>query len=339
MQIENGLTRILNIEFPVIMAPMFLVSNAVMMKAAMDSGIAGAFPSLNFRNKGELESILDDLNAHLANTKGGTYGINLIVQKTNPLYVKHLDICIEKKVPFFITSLGSPKEVIQRAKSYGAKVFCDVTNIEHAQKCQDLGCDGFIAVGQGAGGHAGPYPLQVLVPALRKHFPGKIVIAAGGIATGEGLVSVLALGAGGASIGTRFIASKEAAVSDEYKNAIVTAGMEDIVMTERLSGTPSSVINTPYAQKIGLKQNWLERLLSNNSKTKKWFKMLVQIRGMKKLEASIHPGNYKTLWIAGESSELIEDIIPCSEIIQRMKKEVFQALQQLDAAVSKAESN
>jgi nitronate monooxygenase len=339
MQIENGLTRILNIEFPVIMAPMFLVSNAAMMKSAMDSGIAGAFPSLNFRNKGELEAILDDLNDHLAKTKGGTYGVNLIVQKTNPLYVKHLDVCVEKKVPFFITSLGSPKEVILRAKAYGAKVFCDVTNIEHAQKCNDLGCDGFIAVGQGAGGHAGPYPLQVLVPSLRKHFPGKVIIAAGGIATGEGLVSVLALGAAGASIGTRFIASQEASVSDEYKNAIVSAGMEDIVMTERLSGTPSSIINTPYAQKIGMKQNWLERFLSNNSRTKKWFKMIVQIRGMKKLEASIHPGNYKTLWIAGESSELIEDVRPCSQIIQRMKNETLQALQQLDAAVSKVKSN
>jgi nitronate monooxygenase len=333
MQIENSLTRILNIRFPVIMAPMFLVSNAAMMKSAMDAGIAGAFPSLNFRNAGELEAILDELNVHLAKSSGGSYGVNLIVQKTNPLYVKHLEICVAKKVPFFITSLGSPKEVILRAHAYGAKVFCDVTNLEHAQKCQDLGCDGFIAVGQGAGGHAGPYPLQVLIPALRKKFPGKAVIAAGGIASGEGIVSVLALGAAGASIGTRFIASTEATVSDAYKNAIVKAGMEDIVMTERLSGTPSSVINTPYAQKIGLKQNWLEKMLSNNSKTRKWFKMLVQIRGMKKLEASIHPGNYKTLWIAGESSELIEDILPCGEIIARMQVETLAIMKTLNESI------
>jgi nitronate monooxygenase len=329
MHIENSLTRLLNIEFPLIMAPMFLVSNAEMVMVAMDKGIAGTFPSLNFRNAGELESILDTLNAHMAAGTKGTYGVNLIVQKTNPLYLKHLEICIAKKVPFFITSLGSPKEVILKAKTYGAKVFCDVTNTEHAQKCSDLGCDGFIAVGQGAGGHAGPYPLQILVPALSKQFPDKAVIAAGGLADGEGIVSVLALGAAGVSVGTRFIASKEAPVSDDYKNAIVNSGMEDIVMTERLSGTPSSVINTPYAQKIGLKQNWFERMLSNNSRTKKWFKMLVQIRGMKKLEKSIHPGNYNTLWIAGQSAELIEEVLPCAEIIDRMKAETFAAKHRL----------
>jgi nitronate monooxygenase len=330
MHIENSLTRLLNIEFPMIMAPMFLVSNAEMMEAAMNKGIAGAFPTLNFRKEGELAALLDRLNKHLSTTGKGTYGVNLIVQKTNPLYVKHLEICVEKKVPFFITSLGSPREVIQQAKSYGAKVFCDVTNIEHAQKCQDLGCDGFIAVGQGAGGHAGPYSLQVLVPALKKHFPDKAIIAAGSIADGEGIVSVIALGASGVSVGTRFIASDEAGVSGEYKKAIVDAGMEDIVMTDRISGTPSTIINTPYVQKIGLKQNWLERMLSNNSTTKKWFKMLVQIRGMKKLEASIHPGNYKTLWIAGQSSELIEDILPCAAIIDRMKAETFAAKLKLE---------
>ncbi len=334
MHIENSLCRILNIEFPMIMAPMFLVSNAAMMKAAMDKGIAGAFPSLNFRKEGELASLLDELNIHLPKSKTGTYGVNLIVQKTNPLYSKHLAVCVEKKVPFYITSLGSPREVIEKAKSYGAKVFCDVTNIEHAQKCYDLGCDGFIAVGQGAGGHAGPYSLQVLIPSLHKHFPDKAVIAAGSIATGEGILSVLALGAAGVSVGTRFIASSEATVSSEYKQAITGAGMEDIVMTDRISGTPSTIINTPYVQKIGLHQNWFERLLSNNSTTKKWFKMLVQIRGMKKLEASIHPGNYKTLWIAGQSSELIEDILPCAEIIERMKKETFEAKELLDRIVT-----
>ncbi len=84
-----------------------------------------------------------------------------------------------KKVPFYITSLGSPAEVIEKAHHYGAKVLCDVTNLEHAQKCYDLGCDGFIAVGQGAGGHAGNNPLMLLVPALKKAFPDKIVIGAG----------------------------------------------------------------------------------------------------------------------------------------------------------------
>lgn len=331
---KTKLTELLTIDFPMIMAPMFLVSNEAMVVAAMKSGIAGTFPSLNYRNEGELEKILDNLNEAKKNTPNGTYGINLIVQKTNPLYEKHLKACVEKKVPFYITSLGSPKEVIQKAHSYGAKVFCDVTNIEHAQKCFELGCDGFIAVGQGAGGHAGPNSLQILVPSLQRTFPNTPVISAGGIASGAGILSMLALGAEGVSVGTRFIASTEAPVNNEYKNAVVSSKMGDIVLTEKISGTPCTIINTPFAKKIGYKQNWLERTLSNNSRTKKYFKMWVQITGMKKLEQSVKPGNYQTLWCAGQSVELIDNIVSCKEIIETMKAELAEAYIKLSGKIA-----
>jgi nitronate monooxygenase len=333
---QTKLTSLLDIEFPLIMAPMFLVSNKPMVVSGMQSGIAATFPSLNYRNEGELEKMLDDLNEEKNKLSAkGTYGINLIVQKTNPLYEKHLKICVEKKVPFYITSLGSPKQVIEQAHTYGGKVFCDVTNIEHAQKCYELGCDGFIAVGQGAGGHAGPNTLQVLISSLHHHFPDKIVIAAGGIANGEGILSMLALGAAGVSMGTRFIASTEAGVNNEYKNAIVSSKMNDIVLTEKISGTPCTIINTPFAKKIGYTQNWFEKLLSNNSRTKKYFKMWVQLSGMKKLEQSVKPGNYQTLWCAGQSVELISDIKPVKEIIERLKSETSKAYQELAAVVGK----
>ncbi|HEX8516055.1 MAG TPA: nitronate monooxygenase family protein [Bacteroidia bacterium] len=328
---RTKLTDILNIDFPMIMAPMFLVSNEAMLRSGMQSGIAATFPSLNYRKEGELENLLDILNREKDKLAKGTYGINLIVQKTNPLYEKHLKICVDKKVPFYITSLGNPKQVIDLAHSYGAKVFCDVTNIEHAKKCNDLGCDGFIAVGQGAGGHAGPNTLQVLVPSLHHHFPDKIVIAAGGIATGEGVLSMLALGAAGVSVGTRFIASIEAGVSNDYKNAVVSSKMSDIVLSEKISGTPCTIINTPFAKKIGYKQNWMEKMLSNNSTTKKYFKMWVQLSGMKKLEKSVRPGNYETLWCAGQSVELIDDIISCSEIITRIRNQTREAYVKLNA--------
>jgi nitronate monooxygenase len=326
---QTKLTQILSIKFPLIMAPMFLVSNKAMIIEGMKSGIAAAFPSLNFRNEGELESLLEELNTAKQINADGTYGVNLIVQKTNPLFEKHLQICIAKKVPFYITSLGNPERVIIEAHKYGAKVFCDVTNMEHAHKCYKLGCDGFIAVGQGAGGHAGPNTLQVLIPALQKHFPDKIIIAAGGIANGSGILSALALGADGASVGTRFIASTEATVNNEYKNAIVNSKMEDIVLTEKISGTPCTIINTPFAKKIGYKQNWLEKTLSNNATTKKYFKMWVQISGMKKLEQSVQQANYKTLWCAGQSVELIDEILPCAEIIKRLENETLFAFNQL----------
>ena len=154
MEKHISFEELAKIKFPVIMAPMFLVSNADMVKAAMSAGIMGTFPSLNYRKEGELENLLSELNSYQKLNSDGNYGVNLIVQRSNPLYKKHLDICVKQKVPFYITSLGNPKEVVEVAHAYGAKVFCDVTNIEHAQKCFDVNCDGFIAVGQGAGGHA-----------------------------------------------------------------------------------------------------------------------------------------------------------------------------------------
>ncbi len=327
LSIQNKFTSQTNAALPVIMAPMFLVSNLAMIKSAMQNGIVGTFPTLNFREEGELDSVLKELNNFSSQgTNMPSYGVNLIVQKTNPLYEKHLKICIQCKVPFFITSLGNPKDVIKLAHAYGAKVYCDVTNFEHAHKSASAGCDGFIAVGAGAGGHAGNIPLNVLVPALKKKYPEMPVMAAGGISTGEGIASMLMLGADGASIGTRFIACDEAKVNDQYKTAIINAGMEDLMLTTRLSGTPCNVIKTEDALRMGAEQNWFERLLNNNPKTKKYFKMLVQFKGMKKLEKAIKPGNYKNLWSAGMSVEFIDSEMSVAEIVKQLDKELYETL-------------
>jgi len=327
MEFFNDLTRQLQIKYPVIMAPMFLVSNEEMMQEAMKSGVMGTFPSLNYRKEGELAALLSRLNEFRAsNGLNGSYGVNLIVQQTNPLYRKHLQDCITAKVPFYITSLGNPKEVIEAAHTYGGKVYCDVTNLVHARKCMEMGCDGFIAVGAGAGGHAGSNALHVLVQSLKQHFPKIPVVAAGGIASGSQLAAMMMLGAQGVSIGTRFIASQEAHVAKEYKEAIVQAGMDDIVMTEKISGTPCAIINTAYAKKIGYRQNWLERQLNTNKTLKKYFKMLVQLRGMKRLEKSVHPGNYQNLWSAGQSVEFINDIKPVRQIVDDLMNETRQAI-------------
>src|SRR5687768_16379427 len=124
MKKTGPLTDALKIEFPLVMAPMFLVSNVEMMKAGMRAGIMATFPSLNFRKQGELDEVLDVLNTYHLEHPGGNYGVNLIVQKTNPYYKDHLKICVARKVPFYVTSLGNPREVIEAAHGYGAKVFC-----------------------------------------------------------------------------------------------------------------------------------------------------------------------------------------------------------------------
>jgi nitronate monooxygenase len=257
--------------------------------------------------------------------------VNLIVQKANPWYDKHLEICLRHRVPVIITSLGNPEATIRGVHAYEGKVFCDVTNLEHAGKCFAAGCDGFVAVGQGAGGHAGPYPLILLVETLKKHYPQIPVLAAGGIANGRALLSVLSAGASAGYCGTRFVASTEADVSMEYKNAIVNSGMKDIVLTERISGTPCTIINTEFAKKIGTRQNRFEKFMSNNPRTKKYFKMLIQRRGFQWLEEAVKPGSYQNLWCAGQTVEVIDEIKPVAEIIREMVSQMNSAYEELKA--------
>ena len=121
----------------------------------------------------------------------------------------------------------------------------------------------------------------------------------------------------GLSIGSPFIACKEADISEEYKKACVEYGKKDIVLTTKISGTPCTVINTPYVQKTGTKQNFLEKLLSRNKKLKKWVKMITYFKGMKSIEKAAFSSTYKTVWCAGPSIENTNEILPVRKIVKK----------------------
>jgi nitronate monooxygenase len=314
--IETELTKMLGIKYPIIMAPMFLVSNAAMTIAAIKSGITGAIPALNYRTDKELRAAIKEIK----DKAKGPFGINLIVNKSNVRMKEQLNTCVELGVDFIITSLGSPRLVIEACKPKGIKVFCDVVDVEFAIKVQELGADAIIAVNSEAGGHAGPMSYKELIPLLVEKctIP---VISAGGVGTGKQLKEKLELGACGISMGSPFIATNEAGVSDDYKQAIVDYGAKDIVMTTKLSGTPCTVINTPYVQEIGTKQTWLERLLNKNKTLKKYAKMLTFYKGMKSLEKAAFGATYKTVWCAGSSIEYVKKVQPVNEIVETLISE------------------
>lgn len=307
------LTELLGIEYPIIMAPMFLVSNAKMLIAAGNNGITGCVPALNYRTDEDFRKAIGEIRANT----NGPFGVNLIVNKSNPKMTDQLKTCVELNVDYIITSLGSPAEVIKHCKTKGIKVFCDVVDLKFALKVQELGADAIIAVNKEAGGHAGPTPGHLLIPQLVKNcsIP---VISAGGVGNYAELQEVLALGACGVSVGSVFIASDESGVTDEYKQACVDYGAKDIVMSTKVSGTPCTVINTPYVQKIGTKQNWFEALLSKNKRLKKWVKMLTFVKGMKSLEKSAFSATYKTVWCAGPTIEHVKSIRPIKEIVEQL---------------------
>jgi len=162
-----------------------------------------------------------------------------------------------------------------------------------------------------------------LIPHLKKEL--KIpVFSAGGVGTGRGIKEMLELGSDGVSMGSIFIATKEAPVSEEYKQACIKYGAKDIVLTTKLSGTPCTVINTPYVQKVGTNQNWLERILNKNKKLKKWFKVLTFMRGMKSLKNAAFSSTYKTVWCAGPSIEFVHEVKTIKDVIAELKKDFFQ---------------
>jgi nitronate monooxygenase len=315
-KVETQLTQMLGIDYPVIMAPMFLVSNARMIIEACNSGITGAVPALNYRTDADFRKALDEI-------KAGTdkpFGVNLITNKSNIRFDEQLKTCVEYRVAFIITSLGSPQKTIEACKPVGIKVFADVIDLAYAKKVEAMGADAVIAVNNEAGGHAGRIAPRELITTLRHHC--KIpVISAGGVGNGKQMKQMLDYGACGVSIGSPFIASNEAPVTEDYKMACVTHGAKDIVMTTKLSGTPCTVINTDYVKKIGTQQNWVEKFLNSNKKIKKWTKMITYYKGMKALEKAAFSATYQTMWCAGPSIEYVHSIRPVRKIAEQLTTE------------------
>jgi nitronate monooxygenase len=312
---KQTLISLLQIKKPLIMAPMFLVSNTKMVIEGMKAGVAGCIPALNYRTLEDLRASIIELRE--AKVEGGSFGYNLIVNKSNIKYKDQLAVLCEEKVDFIITSLGSPEETINAAHKVGIKVFCDVTDLAFAKKVESLGADALIAVNNQAGGHRGLLSPEELIKELNSN-TSLPIISAGGVGTKLELETMLGYGAVGVSVGSPFIASFESGVSQEYKQACVDYGAKDIVLTEKISGTPCTVINTPYVQKVGTNQTWLEKTLNKNKSLKKWVKMIRYMMGSNAVTKAATQVTYKTVWVAGPTIENSTEITSVANIVKKL---------------------
>jgi nitronate monooxygenase len=305
------------------MAPMFLVSNDIMVIEATKGGITGAIPALNYRTDGEFRKALQ----HLKVEAKGPFGINLIANKSNFRLEEQLRACLDYKVDYVITSLGNPQKIIQKCHEKGIKVFCDVVDRKYGEKVASMEPDGLIAVNNLAGGHAGKLSSKELITTLRE-ITDLPIISAGGVGLGSQLYEKLHEGACGISMGSPFIATIESLVSDEYKQACIKYSSADIVMTTKLSGSPCSVINTLYVQKTGTKQNFLEAFLNRNKLVKKFAKGLTYYRGMQKIKKAAFSTTYQTVWCAGPSIEYVHEILPVQSVINNLITGYFDYVKQ-----------
>jgi len=268
------------IEYPIIGAPMFLVSYEALTIAVSEAGALGTFPLPNFRNSDDLKNALQTIRRATAKP----IGVNIHLSGRFE-WRRQLALCLNAGVQFFITSLGDPRQIVNDVHANGGRVFPDVISLEQALKARDAGVDGLVAVGAGAGGHGGTIPIPVLVPYLvdKAQLP---VIAAGGISSGAQMAAALCLGACGVIVGTRLIATPEAQVVQAYKDAVIASGPADIVYSNRITGHWANWIRQS-----------IERVVSTPELgSRKWL----------------------DIWSAGQSVAQIEEIKPAGLIIREM---------------------
>ncbi|MBM3522636.1 MAG: nitronate monooxygenase [Alphaproteobacteria bacterium] len=231
-----------NLRLPVIAAPMFLSSGPALVVACCRAGIIGTFPALNQRTSEGLDAWLQEIRGALGACDGAaSYGVNLIVHRSNPRLADDLAICTQHRVPLVITSLGAARDVVATVHGYGGLVFHDVTNSRHARKALEAGVDGLVLVAGGAGGHAGTLNPFALMGEVRRFHRGPIALA-GSLSTGADILTVQALGADLAYMGTRFNATTESLAAPAYKEMLTRAGAEDIIYTDAICSVPASFL-------------------------------------------------------------------------------------------------
>jgi nitronate monooxygenase len=285
---------------------MFLTSGPDLVVETCLNGVLGTFPALNQRTTEGFVEWLEEIESRLEGKDAAPYGVNLIVHRSNPRLEADLEQIVKYKVPLVITSLGANPDVIKAVHSYGGLVFHDVISRRHAEKAAEAGVDGIIAVSAGAGGHAGTISPFALVEEIHQVFDGTIILA-GAINNGWQVAAARLMGADLAYLGTRFIATKEARVPEDYKTMITETRAADIVYTPKVSGVNANFLK-PSLVAAGLDPDNMpthtELDMSNEAKA------------------------WKTVWSAGHGVGSINDQPSAAELCRRLVAEYRQATRQ-----------
>jgi nitronate monooxygenase len=320
-RLDTAVTRQLGVEVPLICGAMYPCSNPELVAAVSEAGGIGVIQplSLVYVHRHEFRAGLDLIRR--LTTK--PVGMNVIVERSSKVYQermqRYVDLAIEGGIRFFVTSLGNPRWVVEKAHAVGGFVYHDVTERKWALKGLEAGVDGLIGVNNRAGGHAGPKSAEDLMTEMADL--GVPLVCAGGVGTESDFVRALDLGYAAVQMGTRFIATTECTAPEEYKQAIFAAGEKDIVLTERLTGVPVSVIRTPYIERMGTKAGPLGRFLLRGRKTKHWMRMIYSLQSVWKLKRSVTGSfSYKDYLQAGKSVAGIHQVEPAGEIVRRFRR-------------------
>src|SRR5471032_2599209 len=293
-----------NLSLPVIASPMFIASGPALVAAQCKAGIVGSFPALNARPAETLDTWLTELQAELADyqlanpgKRVGPIAVNQIVHQSNDRLAHDVDVCVKHQIPIIISSLRAPPKAM-----LGGIVLHDVISIRHAEKSLEAGVDGLILVATGAGGHAGTLSPFALVGEVRKFFSGPVALS-GAIATGDAILAAQAMGADFAYIGSRWLATQEANVSDGYREAIVESTAADIIYSNLFTG-----VHGNYLKKSIIAAGLDPDALPQADKSSMNF-------GSSSAKA------WRDIWGAGQGVGLMNDVPTTAEMVARLKRE------------------
>lgn len=288
---------------PVIAAPMFLVSGPDLVIAACNAGVVGSFPTMNARPIEELERWMQRITAE-RKPGAAPWAANLIVHRSNARFAEDLALVVKYKPEIVITALGSPANVVDAVHSYGGVVFADVNSVTYAKKAAATGVDGLVLVAAGAGGHTGPISPFSFVPAVREFFDGALVVG-GGIVDGRGVRAVEVLGADFAYVGTRFIAAAESLAPDAYRQMLIEATEEDIILTAHFTGVPAHYMRAsivaagldPAQLGVRAEKRFDSKIAGSAGEVKAW----------------------RDIWSAGHGARAVKKVITAAELVAELK--------------------
>ena len=227
-----------NLRLPVMAGPMFIASTADLVIEQCKAGIIGSMPALNPRTSEQLDADIARIAASVGDVP---YAINLVAHKSNSRLEADLEIVLKHKVPIVVLALAANPDLVRQLQANGSLVFQDVIKDRHARKCAEMGVDGIIAVGAGAGGHTGDRSPFALMQELREWWDG-LVLLSGAIANGQAVLAAEVLGADFAYIGSSFLASTEANTQPGFKQMIVDGVADDIVVTNCFTGVNANFL-------------------------------------------------------------------------------------------------
>ncbi len=309
------------IEIPLLCGAMYPCSNPELVAAVSEAGGMGIVQpvSLTYVHGYDFREGL----RHIRSMTDKPIGMNALIEKSSRSYHQRMtqwvNIALEEGVRFFVTSLGNPRWVVERVHGAGGIVYHDVTEYKWAAKGLEAGVDGLIAVNDRAGGHLGGRSAKALYEELEGM--GLPLVCAGGIATPREFAAALEMGYSGVQMGTRFIATHECQASASYKQAIIAAGEDDIVATERITGVPVSVIRTPYIERLGVHAGPIGRWMLQGRRTKHFMRTLYALKSLWQLKRSLMKesatGDY---WQAGKSAGAVLELASAADIVREFSR-------------------